>query len=34
MRGSNYIPPEMSMPKALRNPSIYERIINDTLESN
>ena len=26
LKGANYIPPEMSLPRALKNPSIYERI--------
>lgn len=31
MRGGNYIPPDMFMPRALKNPSVYDRIIKDSL---
>jgi beta-mannosidase len=27
MRGSNYIPPDMFMPRALRNPEVYNKTI-------
>ncbi|CAD8151137.1 unnamed protein product [Paramecium pentaurelia] len=31
LKGANYIPPEMSLPRALKNPSIYERIFQDSI---
>jgi beta-mannosidase len=31
MKGGNYIPPDMFMPRALKNASVYINTINDAL---
>ena len=31
MRGGNYIPPDMFMPRAAKNPEIYQKIIEDSV---
>lgn len=34
MRGSNYIPPDMFMPRALRNTSVYNNTIKAAIDAN
>lgn len=34
MRGSNYIPPDMFMPRALRNPDVYNKTIQAAIDGN
>jgi beta-mannosidase len=34
MRGSNYIPPDMFMPRALKNPEVYHNTIQAAVDAN
>ena len=34
MRGGNYIPVDMFMPRALKNPKVYDNLIEDSLFAN
>jgi len=34
MRGSNYIPPDMFMPRALRNPQVYRDTVQAAVDGN
>lgn len=33
MKGGNYIPPDMFMPRAHKNPSVYEKTIKDAVDA-
>lgn len=34
IRGSNYIPPDMFMPRALKNPDVYNKTIQSAIDAN
>lgn len=34
MKGGNYIPPDMFMPRALKNPQVYNKTIQDAIDGN
>ena len=34
MRGSNYIPPDMFMPRAMKNPQVYYNTIQAAIDAN
>ena len=34
MKGANYIPPDMFMPRALKNPDVYYKTIQDAVNGN
>lgn len=34
MKGANYIPPDMFMPRAFKNPQVYNKTIQDAIDAN